>query len=385
MTLSDLPAPTAFRTSDAVLPELRAACEANPDLAEFEVIGESEQGRPIAGVRLGIGPRVATLVAGAHADEPVGPETLRALVLEGLAARDWGADGGGLEDLLQRWTLRIVPHVNPDAEARNRTWIDAWDAPPLVEEPSSVGTERDLARLRSFLLGRRREAPGRDVEFGYSGRLSGDAVGALRVENAAAEAFLFGDAAPSAHLSLHGMGYSEGALLLVSEGWLDARTAALRAGFLDASAGIGLRPHDHDRRGDKGFVYAGSGAWSTPRGAAMRAHFLALGDAETAAGFHLSSMERAAAARDAGAPEPLAVVTELPLFVISGDADPVPGVATNLARFDAVKDALLDAAADGAPLAPILDAAGVRLATVELRDAVGVQLRAIGLALAAGT
>ena len=378
MTLSELDlSAVRFRTSEAVLPELRAACDANPDLAEFEIIGESEGGRPIVGVRLGIGPRVATLVAGAHADEPVGPETLRALVLEGLAARDWGAEGGGLEDLLQRWTLRIIPHVNPDAEARNRPWIDAWDAPP---DPHGEG--RDLARLRAFLLGRRREPPGGDVEFGYSGRLGDADLAPLRVENATAEAFLFAGRPPSVHLSLHGMGYSEGALLLVSEGWLDARTELLRAGFLDAAAAIGLRPHDHDRQGDKGFVYAGPGAWSTPRGAAMRDHFLALGDAETAGRFHLSSMERAsAAARAAGAPEPLSVVTELPLFVVSGDAVPEPCVATELARFNPVKDALLDAAADGAPLAPILDAAGVRIATVELRGAIGVQLRAVEMAL----
>ena len=380
MTLSDLDlADVRFRTSAEVLPELRAACEANPDLAAFEIIGESEGGRPIAGVRLGIGPRVATLVAGAHADEPVGPETLRTLVLEGLAARGWGAADGGLEDLLSRWTLRVIPHVNPDAEARNRTWIDAWEAPP---DPHGEG--RDLARLRAFLVGRRREPPGRDVEFGYSGRLGDADLAPLRAENAAAESFLFGGRPPSVHLSLHGMGYSEGALLLVAEGWLDDRTASLRAGFVDAAAAIGLRPHDHDRHGDKGFVYAGPGAWSTPRGAAMRDHFLALGDDETAGRFRLSSMERAsAAAAAAGAPEPLSVVTELPLFVVSGDAPPEAGVATNLLRYNRVKADLLDAAAEGAPLAPILGDAGVRVATVELADAVGVQLRAVELALRA--
>ena len=384
MTLSELDlADVRFRSSDEVLPALRAACEANPDLAAFEVVGQSEAGRDIAGVRLGIGPNVATLVAGAHADEPVGPETLRTLVLEGLAARDWGAEGGGLEAMLQRWTLRIVPHVNPDGEARNRAWIEAW---PDAAEPDGapLGEPVALRRLRRYLVGRRREAPGRDVEFGYAGAIAGDAFGPLRVENAAAEAFLF-SGAPRMHASLHGIGYAEGALLLLEDGWLDApAAAALRDGYRRAAAGIGLGLHDHDRRGDKGFRYGGPGFWSTPRGAAMRRHFLDAGDPETAARFRLSSMERAAAAAAAaGAPPPLAIVTELPLFVVSGDAPATPGVAANLARFDSLKPALLDAAAAGAPLAPLLDAAGVRVDTVELRDAVGVQLRTLDLALRA--
>ncbi|MEL7363533.1 MAG: M14 family zinc carboxypeptidase, partial [Bacteroidota bacterium] len=65
-----------FHTSEEVFATLEHACAANPDLATFDVIGQSEQGRPIAGVTLGHGPRTVTLVAGAHADEPVGPETL---------------------------------------------------------------------------------------------------------------------------------------------------------------------------------------------------------------------------------------------------------------------------------------------------------------------
>ena len=386
MTLPELDlSAVRFRTSDEVLPELRAACEANPDLAAFEVIGESEQGRPIAGVRLGIGPRLATLVAGAHADEPVGPETLRTLVIEGLAARGWGAEGGGLDELLQRWTLRVVPHVNPDGEARNRSWIDAWPDPPgdhgAGGEPFSESL--DLRRLRSYLVGRRREPPGRDVEFGYAGAIDGEAFGPLRAENAAAETFLFSDGAPRLHASLHGIGYAEGALLLIERDWLaDPATAALRDGYARAAREIGLGLHDHDRHGDKGFVYGGPGFWSTPRGAAMRRHFLDADDPDTAALFRLSSMERAArAAAERGADPPLSIVTELPLFVVSGSAGPEPGVATNLARFNALKSELLGAAAEGLPLVPVLDAAGVRVGTVGLRDAVRVHLRTLELAL----
>ena len=295
--------PVGFRASGGVLGAMRAACEANPDLASFEIIGHSEEGRPIAGVTLGYGPRTATLVAGAHADEPVGPETLRHLVLDGLAARGWGAEDGGLEALWDEWTLRIVPHVNPDGEAANWAWIERWE--DLADDPAAM--------LALYLRERRREPPGRDVEFGYP---------SMRAENRAATDFLFsdGEAAPLAlHASLHGMGFSEGALLLIEKDWLHAPEAEpLRAGFREAARGAGLRLHDHDRGGDKGFRYGGPGFWSTPEGAAMRAHFEAAGDPETAALFHRSSMEQAILASGG---QPLCVVTELPLFVLDADYD----------------------------------------------------------------
>ena len=99
MRLTDLDhSDLRIRTSEEVFDALRAACEANPDVAAFEVVGRSEEGRPIAGVTLGYGPRLVTLCAGAHADEPVGPETLRLLVLVGLAARDWESDDGEQQD-----------------------------------------------------------------------------------------------------------------------------------------------------------------------------------------------------------------------------------------------------------------------------------------------
>ncbi|HIG76038.1 MAG TPA: hypothetical protein EYQ24_16090, partial [Bacteroidetes bacterium] len=214
MTLADLDIGTVrFRTSAEVFDDLRQSCEANPDLATFEVIGESEEGRPIAGVTLGYGPQVVTLVAGAHADEPVGPETLRHIVIDGLGARDWGAEGGGLAALFERFTFRIIPHVNPDAEARNQAWITRWEA--LSDRPADL--------LAHFLRHRRREPPGRDLEFGYP---------AMRPENRAATEFLFGDRPPLAlHASLHGMAISEGALLLIEKEWLHAdRAEPLREG-----------------------------------------------------------------------------------------------------------------------------------------------------------
>ncbi|MEM8885718.1 MAG: peptidase M14 [Planctomycetota bacterium] len=240
---------------------------------ERQRLGHSEEGRPIEGLVLGDGPRRMSLVAGAHADEPVGPCTLRAF--------DAAPDG---------WTCVIVPDVNPDGAARNAVW---WDRFP----------DRDAYRAH-----RRRELPGRDVEFGYP---------AMRPENEAVSAFLRAHGPFDLHLSLHGMGEQEGALLLIERSWVD-RTRELRAAYADALRDAGLPLLDRDRDGEKGFEYIGPGFWTTPRSDAMRAHFEALGDAETAARFHRNSMEFV---RSLGG-DPLCLVTEIPLFV-AGEAVPV--------------------------------------------------------------
>ena len=349
-----------LRTSAEVFADLEAACASNPDLAAFETVGLSEEGRPIAGVTMGNGPQAVTLMAGAHADEPVGPETLRVLVLEGLAARGWGAPGGGLEALFDRFTFRIVPHVNPDAEARNAAWISGFDA------------ERPVDSLALYLRHRLREAPGRDVEFAFPDR---------RPETLAATRFLFSDGPPALHASLHGMGFSEGALLLIDADHLAApSTEALRAGFRADAAEAGLALHDHDRGGDKGFAYGGPGFTSTPRGEAMRDHFLARGDTETAARFGLSSMEAAArAAADAGAPAPLAVVTELPLFVFEAPHEHALGVPALLNRWADLEPTVARTLAEGGDLAALVAPLGMR--ALDLKTAVRLHLRALGLAL----
>ena len=341
---------------------MRDACASNPDLATFETIGHSGEGRLIAGVTLGTGPRLATLMAGAHADEPVGPETLRTLVLEGLAARDWGAPDGGMEDLFERWTLRVVPHLNPDAEARNQPWIARFDA------------RAPVASLAHYLRHRLREAPGRDAEFAFP-----DA----RPETAAATRFLFQGAAPDLHASLHGMGFSEGALLLLDRDHLAApETEPLRDAFRQAARDAGLGLHDHDRAGDKGFLYSGPGFTSTPLGRAMRDHFLALGDAATAARFGLSSMETAAlAAERAGAAPPLAVVTELPLFVFEAPHEHAPGAPALLNRWAETKDAAAEAVSDEARLAALVRPLGMR--AVDPAVAVRLHLATLDAALGA--
>ena len=357
MRLADLDASAVrFRLSEEVFDDLRAACEANPDIASFMPVGRSEEGRPIAGVTLGYGPRLVTLVAGAHADEPVGPETLRLLVLEGLAARDWASDDGeGLHALFERFTLRIVPHANPDAEAKNAAWIARWPD------------------LGAYLAHRLREPPGRDIEFGYP---------SVRAENQAVSRFLFDYRPLALHASLHGMGFSEGALLLIEKGWAE-RVEGLRRGFAEAAAEAGLRLHDHDRGGDKGFRYYGPGFSSTPEGQAMRAHFLARGDEETAAKFSFSSMEWAGlTGRDpATGRRPLCLVTELPLFHLAAEYAHAPGVPALYQRFSDALPELTLAARHGEDLDARL--APYDLRPLDLQTAVRLQLRVLELGLEA--
>lgn len=257
-------------------------------LAPFRRIGESEERRPIDGIVLGRGKAAVSLVAGAHAEEPVGPETLRSFAIDPP------------RELLDRFRFVIVPHVNPDGEARNRAWMERWPDP------------------RAFLEGHVREPPGRDIEFGYPD---------MRPENRAVAAFLAEHAPYALHMSLHGMAAAEGAALLIERTWVD-RTAALREGFARAAEEAGLGLHDHDRKGEKGFLYIGPGFSTTPEGAAMRRHFAERGDERTARLFCDSSMEFV---RGLGG-DPLCLVTEVPLFLID-NPDPQPRVPTAYLAF----------------------------------------------------
>ncbi|MHC4937904.1 MAG: M14 family zinc carboxypeptidase [Planctomycetota bacterium] len=235
-----------------------------------ETIGFSEQGRPIEARVLGDGPKKVSLVAGAHADEPIGPITLRGLT---------GAPPG--------FTFFVVPDINPDGAERNRRWFDAWP---------------DLEAYRSHRL---RELPGRDVEFGYP---------SMRPENEAVAGFLRANGPFDLHMSLHGMGEADGALLLIDKRWVD-RTVELRTSYAAYIEAAGLPLLDRDRGGEKGFSYIGPGFWTTPESEAMREFFK--DDPEIAEKFHLNSMEFV---RSLGG-DPLCLVTEIPLFV---DSVPVP-------------------------------------------------------------
>jgi hypothetical protein len=278
--------PTHFRTHGGVREEIEAACARHPDVASFVELGPSEEGAMLYGVRLGTGDRAVSLIAGNHADEPVGPETLRSFVLNALANRN------KMAPWFRRFQFVIVPHTNPDGEARNRPWIERWPSP--------------TAYLRHAV----REQPGRDLEYGYP---------SMRPENEHVASFLQDHGSFALHASLHGMSAGEGAMLLINRPWT-FRTQGLRDAFVRAAAANGLRMHDHNRKGEKGFFWIEPGFQTTPRGDAMRTYFRARGDPAMARLFHDSSMEFVMGLGG----DPLCLVTELPLFLVENE-NPTPG------------------------------------------------------------
>lgn len=318
--------PERFSTNDEFLDNVRDS---------GIVLGHSEEGRPIIGFRLGTGAKRASFLAGAHADEPVGPETLRTLVQSILRfpARH--------QALLEDWTLCILPQINPDSEARNQKWIEDW--------PS----------LSSYLIHAFREAPGRDIEFSWPDR---------RIENRSVAKWLTENGPFHVHASLHGMGYSQGGMLLIERNW-SYRTSLLQEGFESVVHAAGMDMHDHNRKGEKGFFYIAPGFTTTPEGAAMRTYFLSHGQADTAALFSDSSMEFV---RSLGG-DPLCVVTELPLFVVRGPSH--PGTPVTYLRFrEAVANVI--ATKEYGSLMARFD-----VSELDLKTAIAIQLRVLSLAL----
>jgi hypothetical protein len=331
-----------FRSRPHVSAEVKVACLANPAVAEFRELGRSEEGRPVEGVVLGTGNKHVTLVAGAHADEPVGPETLQTFVLEVLR------DVSRFHELLREFRFFIVPHVNPDGEVRNATWIRRWP------------------NMESYIAEAVRELPGADIEFGYP---------SMRAENRAVSAFLREAAPVVLHMSLHGMGFAEGAMLLIERRW-SFRTQALRTSFARSARLENVGLHDHNRKGEKGFFYIEPGFATTPEGEAMRHYFRALGEASTAELFHDSSMEYVVSLGG----DPLCLVTEVPLFAIDPGESHSPGVPE---RYLSFREDLA-----GYRLKPDEDrlrqlTAKYNIRPVELRSMIHLQLRAIELGLRA--
>ncbi len=331
-----------FRTQEMVRAAIEQACRSSDGLATFYQIGQSEEGRPLEAVVMGRGQRSVLLLAGAHADEPVGPETLRWLITEGMRRPDL------IQPLLERVRFVILPHVNPDGEARNQSWIERW--------PS----------LEAYLTGIVRELPGRDLEFGYPD---------LRVENRAIARFLQAYAPFALYINLHSMGFAEGALLLIERHW-SFRTEALQRAFIEAVRVAGLELHDHNRKGEKGFFYLGPGFMTTPEGEAMRTFFLAQGDAQTASHFRMSSMEFV---RRLGG-DPLCLVTELPLFVVRHRPSP-PGVPVAYLELREQLPELRLRVEKGQSLDEARRLFGLR--ALPLPVAMRLQLQTIGLALEA--
>ncbi len=256
---------------------------------EGERLGHSRDGVPIRGFRFGRGPVAVSLLAGCHADEPVGPRLLRHLVgyLRTLAPDDpW----------LTEYAWWIVPHINPDGERRNSTWAD---------------DDADAYDFGRYLLGSVRELPGDDIEFGFP---RGDADHKARPENRAVFDWWQTSEQPFAlHASLHGTGFAAGPWFLIEPAWQD-RYRALRDRCLGQVERMGYIAHDVERHGEKGFFRLERGFCTRPDSRLMTEHFEGLGDLDTAARFRPSSMETI---RSFGG-DPLTLVSEMPLFVTPG-------------------------------------------------------------------
>lgn len=303
-------------------------------LEELPEIGRSREGRPVRGLRTGRGEFRVSLLAGCHADEPVGPRLLRRLVtfLEELPPSDpWRSE-------LQWW---VVPHVNPDGAARNEAW---------------AGADVDRYDPVAYVRGVEREAPPDDVEFGFP-RGPGDRD--ARPENRAVFDWWREAAGPfDLHVSLHGMALGEGPWFLVDADWRH-RCGRLVERCTARTRELGGRVHDIDRHGEKGFERLASGFSTRPDSRAMRAHFMGRGEPEAAEDFRPSSMETMRALGG----DPLTLVSEIPLFRVEefdpegiGDAAAVRSWKERLGRWRAE----LEAGGDHGEIRRRVREAGVR-------------------------
>jgi len=259
------------------------------------VLSPSRGGQEIDAYRLGRGPLHVSLIAGCHADEPVGPAMLRRLAAF-LAERP--AD----DPLLAEATWWIVPHVNPDGELRNAEWNVS-----TVPATDHLGREDRAYDLSVYLRNVVRERPGDDMEFGFP--RSPEDEGA-RPENRAVAAFLAEGAPFHLHASFHGMGFATGPWFLIEEAWID-RTAALREALRRRVREMGYQVFDVDRGGEKGFHRIEEGFTTRPDSRSMVRWFEERNDPATAAKFRPSSMEYV---RSLGG-DPFTMVSEMPLFL----------------------------------------------------------------------
>ncbi|MEM1177271.1 MAG: M14 family zinc carboxypeptidase [Acidobacteriota bacterium] len=322
-------------------------------------LGSSRERRPIVGYRFGQGSRRLSLIAGCHADEPVGPA-----MLDRLAAFLGGLESG--HPLLADWTWHFVPHANPDGEADNSSWtrrlgpVETW---ARAESPATV-------QLATYLQRVIREAPGDDLEFGFP--RDGDDRGA-RPEALAIADFLRPAGPFVLHASFHGMAFAAGPWFLIEAAWID-RTATMRDRLRRDVKARGYDVHDIDRRGDKGFTRIDRGFTTRPDSRAMAAHFRALGDHDMAARFRPSSMETV---RSFGG-DPLTFVSEMPLFTLPPEAFPVDrpvhGAATTALRRAA-------AGGDAETLTRLADDLAVK--PMPIRDQMEFQLLLLDAALEA--
>lgn len=316
---------------DAVLDHPGGSGEETPG---YRLLGHSREGRPIPGFRLGSGPLHVSLIAGCHADEPVGPLLLDKWV--GCLADLTRETPDAVElDLVSWW---VVPHVNPDGRTANARWQERW----IPVEGAQPDTQREGGEsaqgargwgydLALYLRHVVREPPGEDLEFGFPRHVEDEGA---RPEAHAVAAFLRQAAPLHLHATLHGMAFAAGPWFLLEEAWVD-RTADLRERLRPYVRRLGYRLHDVDRGGEKGFRRIDEGFSTRPDSRAMAAHFRERGDEATARLFRPSSMEFV---RSLGG-DPLTLVSEMPLFVVEEPAGgrserpPLPEDAEGRQRF----------------------------------------------------
>lgn len=321
-------------------------------------LGDTRQGRPVFGFRLGHGPRRVSLIAGCHADEPVGPAMLERLT-------SWLARQPSTARCLEEVTWFIVPHVHPDGEARNHRWTRPGFAPPGGDLSHTI----DLAAYLRHVV---RDLPGDDIEFGFP-RHADDADAGP--ENRAVAGFMAEAAPIHLHASFHGMAFAAGPWFLMEHSWAD-RTLDMRRHLRRRVGELGYRLHDVDRRGEKGFHRIDEGFTSRPDSRAMAAHFESLGDPATANLFRPSSMELAVSLGG----DPLTLVSEMPLFIAPAEVY----ASAEIVRPPAIRDLralAADPRSDGASLRQAAAELGIR--PMPLADQMRLQLEFLAAGLRA--
>lgn len=252
-------------------------------------LGLSRGGRPVRGVHLEGGPLRVSLLAGCHADEPVGPRLLGHL--SAYLAQLPEAD-----PLLRRYEWWIVPHINPDGAERNRAW----------QHPDA-----DAYELTEYLTSAVRELPGDDIEFGFP--RDEDDRGCRPENRAVYDWWRTADGPFALHVSLHGMAFAAGPWFLIEAAWQD-RCGELKRRCADTVRDLGYPLHDVERQGEKGFFRLERGFCTRPDSRYMREHFERLHDPDIASKFRPSSMETIRALEG----DPLTLVSEMPLFITPG-------------------------------------------------------------------
>ncbi|MEE2822971.1 MAG: M14 family zinc carboxypeptidase [Acidobacteriota bacterium] len=252
-----------------------------------EIIGYTRGHRPLRAHRFGRGEFLISLIAGCHADEPVGPRLLDRLVvyLDQLAPNS---------SLLKDYQWWIVPHANPDGEEVNKQWFAGHD---------------DAMDLVQYLTHHKRELPGDDMEFGFP--RNEDDIDARPENRSIAKWWQKAGQSFKLHVSLHGMAFAAGPWFLIEPTWA-SRCELIKTVCRKAVDEMGYRLHDVDRQGEKGFYRLEEGFCTRPDSEAMAQHFSDHQDESTACKFRPSSMEVIRTLGD----DVLTLVSEMPLFLL---------------------------------------------------------------------